>query len=720
MYESIEATMNEKALKDDVYAPIEAMITEKAGKKVNLDIDVKGDGLYELDNLKEMTDLPNQESKDMLRVNIYLKKMEKIDKKKRQWYDKMLKLLEDDSDISNEAAEKIERELGLDKIKVSGSQTDPEYAEQFQGAIRLSNKIRTYLLFGDDANKTDEERQEKEDYNLARERLVDTVDYCESDETKEFLKKIKDNYFNLMDTKPRQHLESPFMKKVQAENQKLIDQKKAIELEKEKKAKEEKEKEEKLKEVKQEETEKPAEKENKEEKPKVIKRKVQAVRQPERNLTQEEIRENSIKRINETFEETKNRIEEEIKKTGQARVMDERKKNSSDKKKWDEDCLTYDDDCYRGYQYSNENIQISEIKPKLSDLRQTSGSTCYLYSALAGIVATNPGYITNELIRDDPKDQAFCIVKLYDAKSRVNYIRVRKSYEKRTFNWSHLVFKAATVLIEKDENKAVFRVGDVPHGKLEINDLDLGDEQLASRLFLGTKGKLLDLRDRVPDDKLDEFNAGEDVTHDGQECIDGDKAIGTLLAYINVGKMVVASTCTNDYAGDGKYHYKGDRVKFSCPLLNEKHAYRVVGEGTPDPITKERKLRLWDPLRSGEIEITFEDFKKHFTYGMIMDTRENDLYNKNNWKADEEDIEEEENLDEEENIEVEEEREEEEKRLKEEEKRLKEEEEKRLKEEEESSKKEEERRHIEEVAQKMREEFERSQEEQRKKEEEKK
>ena len=119
-----------------------------------------------------------------------------------------------------------------------------------------------------------------------------------------------------------------------------------------------------------------------------------------------------------------------------------------------------------------------------------------------------------------------------------------------------------------------------------------------------------------------------DPTYDGQERIDGDNAIGEMLAYIDAGMIVVSSTCAADSVYfDDQYRYFSDTVYYHDTRLKAKHAYWIMGEGDPDPVTKQRTLRIRDPYcdvgKNGVIDITFDEYKKYFTNAMIMDSREN-------------------------------------------------------------------------------------------------
>ncbi len=346
-----------------------------------------------------------------------------------------------------------------------------------------------------------------------------------------------------------------------------------------------------------------------------------------RPLTPKEIAERSQKRITKKFEETT-----ELIKGGATRVMYDRPKNASDQKEWDKDYETYGDSYYNDGHGQKVKDLFPKGTPDLSDLKQGYESNCYLYSALAGLVVTNPAYITRELIRLDPGDMNYCIVKLYDADANARYIRVENTYKKTDANWSHLVMKAAAVLIWQQNGGAVYRDSKDSKNKqvlkdrdLSISDLNNGSEELASMLFFGAQGKLLSMREKLPEDA---FAYSEDPIYDGQERIDGDNAIGELLAYIDAGKIVVSSTCGSDHTYyDDEYRYVSDTVCYHDTKLKSKHAYWIMGEGFPDPVTKQRTLRVRDPYgnvgENGIIDITFDEFKKYFTNAMIMDSREN-------------------------------------------------------------------------------------------------
>ena len=341
----------------------------------------------------------------------------------------------------------------------------------------------------------------------------------------------------------------------------------------------------------------------------------------------EKIAERSQTRITKKFEETTALI-----KSGAPRVMHDRPKNASDQKEWDKDYETYGDSYYKDDHPQKVEALFPKGAPDVSDLKQGYETTCYLHSALAGLITTNPFYITRELIRIDPGDTNYCIVKLYDADANARYIRVETTYRGKNANWSHLVMKAACVLVRQQNGGAVYRDSKgskykrvIKERDLSVADLNKGSEELASMLFFGAQGKLLSLREQLSEDAMEN---SPDPTYDGQERIDGDNAIGEMLAYIDAGMIVVSSTCAADSMYfDDQYRYFSDTVYYHDTRLKAKHAYWIMGEGDPDPVTKQRTLRIRDPYcdvgKNGVIDITFDEYKKYFTNAMIMDSREN-------------------------------------------------------------------------------------------------
>lgn len=272
----------------------------------------------------------------------------------------------------------------------------------------------------------------------------------------------------------------------------------------------------------------------------------------------------------------------------------------------------------------NPNPPIfEEGQPSMDDCIQKGAvNTCYFMSTLAAIVKTNPNYITNTLIKDSENREGFAVVHLYDAEGAPCDITVSKSskFVEGIPLWVQLVEKAALTLLGKavfpDEDGNMVEMDNAAYRggldgkffdadtKVRYNELSMGTEDLAVTLLLGKNGKNISTRDPHVDNKY---------IHDA-----GDTALGQALCYAAHGKMVTASTCTND--GSAKYDYREDKVRFPqdgnlYPELEPGHTHLILGEGKL--IDGQRSVRIRDPRgekgEKGVFDIPFGVFKTCFS-----------------------------------------------------------------------------------------------------------
>ncbi len=230
------------AMEDDVFAPIDKILQEKTGEKVNFRIKARDDwDLYHLEYRREAIDVEgNVENSAIFKLGVYLNMVAEEDKKTKQWHDKMLKALGDGSDISDEAAERIEKELGLDTLNIPVLEDHISNAGKYRGALRLADKLNVYMNNIDGGGDLL--------YKCAKKELQSLPYRCRSEETKKFIEKVKADYDNLSQIDKNVHLETPFMKKVNEVKLKLIQEEEAKkEKEEAKQAKEDKKQRDKIK-----------------------------------------------------------------------------------------------------------------------------------------------------------------------------------------------------------------------------------------------------------------------------------------------------------------------------------------------------------------------------------------------------------------------------------------------------------------------------------------
>jgi hypothetical protein len=255
---------------------------------------------------------------------------------------------------------------------------------------------------------------------------------------------------------------------------------------------------------------------------------------------------------------------------------------------------------------------------KLGLVRQNEAyRDCYIISTIAGIVKANPAYI-KDIVRDyspDDDGNPRLEVRLYDETGVRRSIIVNRSTSLNDGRqaWLQAIEKAAVIMIgQANGSGAKFRYEGQKHSweketirnnSLSYSALDEGHEELASRLLFGRKGLALKTRD----DEVYDIDGNSLIENDLHKK--GDIAIGMALAYVKAGKVVVASTCTNN-ANALKYNRETDSVKFPMDL-SSKHAHTILGEGKP--INGERTVKVWDPIKGKEIDVPFSVFKTCFT-----------------------------------------------------------------------------------------------------------
>ena len=330
-------------------------------------------------------------------------------------------------------------------------------------------------------------------------------------------------------------------------------------------------------------------------------------------------------------ERVKESYEKALKENGP--VMQERKKEvviPDDK----EDSITVMDEGYNTkYVEMKQPLFPSGGKPDISDIQQSHVNDCYLLGVLGGLVVTNPEYITNHLIRVDPDDEDFCLVRLFDPAGELRQIRVQKTVRSGDHRapWVQIVEKAASIFMKKQGWKeSVLRqeaqnweaFSDKAQGAYKLfdfADMDKADESLGMLLIFGRKGTRLVTRDE--EDYETTFTEDNVITiARSKDQIEGDRTIGKALAAVKQGRMVMASTCTNDSKSE-YYNASEDKVKFTVSDLSDEHVYQVLGEG--DMIDGEPTIKLRNPLYGGKIlNLKYFDFKTCFTSVWIMDSKE--------------------------------------------------------------------------------------------------
>ncbi len=229
---------------------------------------------------------------------------------------------------------------------------------------------------------------------------------------------------------------------------------------------------------------------------------------------------------------------------------------------------------------------------------------CYLIGVIAGLARTDPDYITQTLVRQDPADASMAQVRLYDEKGDPQIIRLKKTGIRgdRRPLWLQLVEKAALTLLGRYEGSrtAVFRYGRTAgkdwashtfeDGKTEFSELNMGWETTAYMLLFGKACRSMQIAKKDnPPKSLSEA---------------GNEAVGKALAWLEAGKQVTAST--------GSFGNVNERLRTK---LRSTHVYTVLGEG--NPIQGERTLEIRDPYAdrgiNGVFDITFREFMSFFT-----------------------------------------------------------------------------------------------------------
>ena len=229
---------------------------------------------------------------------------------------------------------------------------------------------------------------------------------------------------------------------------------------------------------------------------------------------------------------------------------------------------------------------------------------CYLIGVIAGLARTDPDYITQTLVRQDPADASMAQVRLYDEKGDPQVIRLKKTGIRgdRRPLWLQLVEKAALTLVGRYEGtgSAVFRYGRTAgkdwashtfeDGKTEFSELNMGWETTAYMLLFGKACRSMQIAKKDnPPKSLSEA---------------GNEAVGKALAWLEAGKQVTAST--------GSFGNVNERLRTK---LRSTHVYTVLGEG--NPIQGERTLEIRDPYAdrgiNGVFDITFREFMSFFT-----------------------------------------------------------------------------------------------------------
>ena len=259
-------------------------------------------------------------------------------------------------------------------------------------------------------------------------------------------------------------------------------------------------------------------------------------------------------------------------------------------------------------------------KPNMAQIRQSQAiNDCYLISTLAGIMKTNPDYITDFLIKPDPdyKNNHLAIVHLFDGDGALQEIKVDVTpfVDPHRALWVQAIEKAAAVLVDggrfDDQGFAVLKKNNdwkkalLEDKSVDVTSLSNGSEQLASLLFFGRSGTKLSTRAEGIYDQ----NTGEAKTEDYRM---GYAAIGRALAYVAANKIVTASTCSKGESS--KYNILADSVEFPERVrdqLHTRHVYLIVGKG--DPVGGMPSLKVRDPYDGKEISLTYTEFSICFT-----------------------------------------------------------------------------------------------------------
>lgn len=243
---------------------------------------------------------------------------------------------------------------------------------------------------------------------------------------------------------------------------------------------------------------------------------------------------------------------------------------------------------------------------------------CYLLSTLIGLVEKYPDFIKNRVIEEEPAPanrslDRYVNIHVYDANGCPVKLRLKKTHcdkedPRSKYMWVQMIEKAAMVMLRKDADGGVrlrtkeeIKAQGEEAGSFQRDDISYAGTEIAMRMLFGKKGKFISNRDT----KDDSYNENGIAKSKRQST--GDVNIGKILAYLEKGKMVNASTCANE--GGEFYNRNEEAVLFPTDELLGNHTFSVLKEGNMK--NGERTLLMRDPFGK-DIEVPFSIFNQCF------------------------------------------------------------------------------------------------------------
>ena len=273
--------------------------------------------------------------------------------------------------------------------------------------------------------------------------------------------------------------------------------------------------------------------------------------------------------------------------------------------------------------YPNNEITLFDENNEF--IVKQGNNTCYFMSIFIGLISQGMGkYIQQNIIREYKEDNKKAVVRLFDENGcPVDFVvnKTKPKDDKRPL-WINMVEKAAAVIMNKTQFKNSGEHGRT--GAQIIKDVDwmelmkkqqkkqqnekIFDEKAFSRLDIANGNESLGIQMILG--KTCKKKITGKVGRKIKYAKEGDEALGFLSEALSRGKLVVGSTY---YRGNNDteipYSVNGrDYVKFNDRFMIP--TTRVVCFKSVDCMNKQ--ITIIDSI-NGENDISFADFKRHFS-----------------------------------------------------------------------------------------------------------